>query len=114
MLWYDCYCAVCAKALQPSCYTITRRTVLYYTFYYCVLVHYALKLHANTALHTALFAMLHSPLLQQFKGLSSLSDSGVSPRWLVLDDGWQSTSNVKAANGEQWMVSHTIALSNTS
>jgi Raffinose synthase or seed imbibition protein Sip1 len=62
--------------------------------------------------------MLNALLLQQFKGLSSLSDSGVSPRWLVLDDGWQSTSNVKAANGEQWMVSHSsvhylLQISNT-
>jgi Raffinose synthase or seed imbibition protein Sip1 len=56
-------------------------------------------------MHTASFALLNR-CASQFKGLSSLSDAGVSPKWLVLDDGWQSTSNVKAANGEQWMVSH--------
>lgn len=34
-----------------------------------------------------------------FEGLQSLHDEGIRPRWLVLDDGWQSTSNMEAANG---------------
>eukprot|EP00752_Nemacystus_decipiens_P017232 g15436.t1 len=38
-----------------------------------------------------------------FKGLTSLREAGIRPKWLVLDDGWQSTSNSDAANGEQWM-----------
>ncbi|CAM9967517.1 unnamed protein product, partial [Sphacelaria rigidula] len=28
-----------------------------------------------------------------FEGLRSLHDAGIKPKWLVLDDGWQSTSN---------------------
>ncbi|CAN0497313.1 unnamed protein product, partial [Discosporangium mesarthrocarpum] len=39
-----------------------------------------------------------------FKGLASLHEAGVRPKWLVLDDGWQSTSNVNAANGESKKV----------
>lgn len=35
-----------------------------------------------------------------FTGLASLRESGINPKWLVLDDGWQSTSNSDAANGE--------------
>ncbi|CAN0263343.1 unnamed protein product, partial [Ectocarpus sp. 4 AP-2014] len=38
-----------------------------------------------------------------FKGLTSLREAGICPKWLVLDDGWQSTSNSDAPNGEQWM-----------
>ncbi|CAM9742069.1 unnamed protein product, partial [Ectocarpus sp. 12 AP-2014] len=38
-----------------------------------------------------------------FKGLTSLREAGIFPKWLVLDDGWQSTSNSDAPNGEQWM-----------
>lgn len=34
-----------------------------------------------------------------FEGLRSLHDDGIHPKWLVLDDGWQSTSNIDAANG---------------
>lgn len=34
-----------------------------------------------------------------FKGLTSLRAAGIRPKWLVLDDGWQSTSNTDAANG---------------
>lgn len=34
-----------------------------------------------------------------FEGLRSLHEQGIRPKWLVLDDGWQSTSNVDAANG---------------
>ncbi|CAN0068412.1 unnamed protein product, partial [Heterosigma akashiwo] len=35
--------------------------------------------------------------------LQSLRAAGFAPRWLVLDDGWQSTSNPHAKNEEQWM-----------
>ena len=35
-----------------------------------------------------------------FKGLTSLREAGIRPKWLVLDDGWQSTSNSDAANGK--------------
>ena len=35
-----------------------------------------------------------------FEGLTSLKEAGICPKWLVLDDGWQSTSNVDANNGE--------------
>jgi hypothetical protein len=31
-------------------------------------------------------------------GLKSLRAAGIQPRWLVLDDGWQSTSNVDAGS----------------
>ncbi|CAN0332310.1 unnamed protein product, partial [Ectocarpus fasciculatus] len=34
-----------------------------------------------------------------FKGLTSLREAGICPKWLVLDDGWQSTSNSDAPNG---------------
>ncbi|CAN0051699.1 unnamed protein product, partial [Heterosigma akashiwo] len=37
------------------------------------------------------------------RGLQSLRAAGFAPRWLVLDDGWQSTSNPHAKNEEQWM-----------
>lgn len=47
-----------------------------------------------------------------FEGLKSLSDAGVAPKWLVLDDGWQSTSNVDAKNGEQWMDHLTSLVAN--
>ncbi|CAM9277558.1 unnamed protein product, partial [Chrysoparadoxa australica] len=46
------------------------------------------------------------------KGLESLKSSGVKPKWLVLDDGWQSTSNVDAPNGEQWMDHLTSLVAN--
>jgi len=36
------------------------------------------------------------------KGLSSLRESGFTPKWMVLDDGWQSTSNPDAKNEQQW------------
>lgn len=36
------------------------------------------------------------------KGLSTLHESGVKPRWVVIDDGWQHTTNDDALNGEQW------------
>ena len=36
------------------------------------------------------------------EGLSTLRQGGVRPRWVVLDDGWQSTTNDDALNTEQW------------
>lgn len=36
------------------------------------------------------------------RGLSTLQESGVKPRWVVIDDGWQHTTNDDALNGEQW------------
>lgn len=40
-----------------------------------------------------------------FKGLTSLREAGIRPKWLVLDDGWQSTSNSDAPNGERFFFS---------
>lgn len=36
------------------------------------------------------------------EGLSTLHESGVRPRWVVIDDGWQHTTNDDALNSEQW------------
>jgi raffinose synthase len=36
------------------------------------------------------------------EGLQSLQKAGVSPKWLVLDDGWQSVAHPNAPNGKQW------------
>ncbi|CAM9672683.1 unnamed protein product, partial [Laminaria digitata] len=36
------------------------------------------------------------------RGLSTLHESGVKPRWVVIDDGWQHTTNDDALNTEQW------------
>ncbi|CAM9329467.1 unnamed protein product, partial [Laminaria digitata] len=47
-----------------------------------------------------------------FEGLTSLKEAGICPKWLVLDDGWQSTSNVDANNGEQWMDHLTSIVAN--
>lgn len=36
------------------------------------------------------------------EGLSTLHEGGVRPRWVVIDDGWQRTTNDDALNTEQW------------
>lgn len=36
------------------------------------------------------------------EGLSTLHEGGVRPRWVVIDDGWQHTTNDDALNTEQW------------
>lgn len=36
------------------------------------------------------------------EGLSTLHKGGVRPRWVVIDDGWQRTTNDDALNSEQW------------
>ncbi len=35
------------------------------------------------------------------EGLEAFTLAGLKPRWVILDDGWQSTTNEKALNGEQ-------------
>lgn len=47
---------------------------------------------------------MHAPELNAgvLKGLSTLHECGVKPRWVVIDDGWQLTTNDDALNGEQW------------
>lgn len=37
-----------------------------------------------------------------FQDLADFSDMAVQPRWLVIDDGWQRTTNDDALNTEQW------------
>lgn len=45
-----------------------------------------------------------------FKGLTSLRAAGIKPKWLVLDDGWQSTSNPDASNGAKTMAITTTTM----
>lgn len=45
------------------------------------------------------FVTTHAGVLE---GLSTLRQGGVRPRWVILDDGWQSTTNDDALNTEQW------------
>lgn len=43
--------------------------------------------------------MLYAGVLD---GLSRFHKKGVRPRWVVIDDGWQRTTNDDALNTEQW------------
>lgn len=36
------------------------------------------------------------------EGLSGFHERSVRPRWVVIDDGWQRTTNDDALNTEQW------------
>jgi len=36
------------------------------------------------------------------EGLTTFNKAGIKPRWVIVDDGWQSTTNDDALNGEQW------------
>lgn len=35
-------------------------------------------------------------------GLSGFQERGIRPKWVVIDDGWQRTTNDDALNTEQW------------
>lgn len=35
-------------------------------------------------------------------GLTTFQQGGVQPRWVIIDDGWQSTTNDDALNTQQW------------
>ena len=56
-------------------------------------------LPANTPMKRISAAWFSAGVLE---GLSTLRQGGVRPRWVVLDDGWQSTTNDDALNTEQW------------
>mmetsp|Transcript_18004 Transcript_18004/g.23702 ORF Transcript_18004/g.23702 Transcript_18004/m.23702 type:complete len:953 (+) Transcript_18004:80-2938(+) len=46
------------------------------------------------------------------EGLTSLKGAGFPPKWMVLDDGWQSTTNPDAKNEEQWLLKLTSLKAN--